>query len=77
MITLIRASHQVNYRTNEYVGKSTDIKPRKDTPGFNIQNGDILYCMDDQTTFMYDMETDERKIKNNIDIMNIELLLTR
>lgn len=45
MITLIRASHQVNYRTNEYVGKSTDIKPRKDTPGFNIQNGDILYCL--------------------------------
>lgn len=59
MITLIRAEHQVTYRNNEYVGRSTDIKPRKDTPGFNLRNGDILYCMDDQTTFMYDMEKDE------------------
>lgn len=50
MITLIRAAHQVSYRNNEYTGKSTDIKPKKDTPGFNLENGDILYCMDDQTT---------------------------
>lgn len=59
MITLIRAAHQVSYRNNEYTGKSTDVKPTKDTPGFNLENGDILYCMDDQTTFMYDVDIDD------------------
>lgn len=59
MITLIRAAYQVNFRNNEYSGKSTDLKPHKDTPGYNLQNGDILYCMDDQTTFMFDIDTDD------------------
>ena len=59
MISLIHVSYQSNYRINEYTGKSTDIKPKKNTPGFNLQNGDILYCMNDQTTFMYDIDTDE------------------
>lgn len=52
MITLVRAANQTVYRNNEYTGKSTDIKSKKSSFGFNLQNGDILYCMDDQTTFM-------------------------
>lgn len=32
---------------------------KKDTPGFNLENGDILYCMDDQTAFMYDVDADD------------------
>lgn len=59
MITLIRAAYQINFRINEFVGLSTDIKPKQNTKEFNLQNGDILYCIDDQTTFMYNKESDE------------------
>lgn len=59
MITLIRPANQTVFRNSEFVGKSTDVRPKKNTPGFNLENGDILYCMDDQTTFMYDVDADE------------------
>ena len=61
MIALARAAYQINNRTSEYVGKGTDTKPTKATPGCNLNNGDTFYYMDDQTTFMYDAEADEWK----------------
>lgn len=59
MITLGRAAFQTQFRFNEYYGLSTDEKPTKasGTPG--IPNGSTIYCMDNQTTFMYDSENDE------------------
>lgn len=59
MITLTRAAFQVMPRINEFSGKSTDTKPTASTPGYKLNNGDTFYCMDDQTTFMYDAEEDE------------------
>lgn len=59
MITLIRAAYQTQFKINEFAGKSTDTKPKKNTSEYNLNNGDTLYCMDDQTTFMYDIDTDE------------------
>lgn len=59
MITLTRAAYQLQFRTSEYTGKSTDTKPTSNTPGYELHNGDTFYCIDDQTTFMYDTEGDE------------------
>lgn len=53
MITLIRPANQTVYKNSEFVGKSTDEKPKKNTQGFNLENGDILYCMDTKETFLY------------------------
>lgn len=59
MITLSRAAFQAQFRFNEYYGLSTDIKPTAAAGAANIPNGSTLYCMDNQTTFMYDAEGDE------------------
>lgn len=59
MITLTRVAYQIEPRISEYTGKSTDTKPTSVTPGYKLNNGDTFYCMDDQTTFMYDAEGDE------------------
>lgn len=61
MITLGRAAFQKECRFNEYYGLSTDEKPTEENSGFSIPNGSTLYCMDNQTTFMYDAENREWK----------------
>lgn len=53
MITLERAAFQFNFRNNEFIGKSTDVKPVCPNNSFKLYNGDILYCMDTKETFLY------------------------
>lgn len=52
MITLVRAAYQSQTRTDEYYGKSTDIKPTE-----NVENGSTLYLMDTKQVYMFDIET--------------------
>ena len=42
MIILVSAAYHGNFRTNEYVGKSTDIKPEQ---GLVINQDDVLNTM--------------------------------